>query len=502
MTQTRTLLAALFASAALTGAVHAAELRIGLQEDPDALDTDQAQTLVGRIVFESLCDKLVNISPDLEFVPELATDWSWSEDGLELTMQLREGVVFHDGTPFDAEAVVANIERSRTLPESRRRSELTSVESITATGPLEVVFTLGAPDVTLLAQLSDRAGMMTSPAAAEELGLDLATNPVCSGPFAFVERIAQDRIVLERFADHWDADNYHFDRLIFLPIPDTSVRLANLRAGDLDMLERLSASDAPLVDSDARLQFESAVGLGYQGLTVNVARGERSETPLGQDPRVRRAFSLAIDREVINQVVFEGVFLAGNQHVPPTSPWYNEDFPVEARDVEAARALLAEAGVDRLAVELVVPNNPVQTQLGQVIQSMVAEAGFDVSLRATEFATLLQAQTAGDYEITQLGWSGRTDPDGNLHAFVTCEGGLNGTDFCDPEVDRLLNAARAASDMEERKALYAEAQEILMEALPIIYLYHPTWLWALRDGVTGFVPYPDGMIRLAGVRKE
>ena len=499
---TRKLIATLLASVAMAGSAAAADLRIGLQEDPDVLDPDQARTFVGRIVFESLCDKLVNISADQQFIPELATDWSWSEDGLTLTMQLREGVVFHDGTPFNAEAVVANIDRSKNLPESRRRSELTSVESVEATGEHEVTFTLGNPDATLLAQLSDRSGMMLSPSAAEEQGLGLATNPVCSGPFRFVERIDQDRIVLEKFADHYDADNYHVDRVIFLPIPDTTVRLANLRSGDLHMLERLAPSDASGVQADGALQFVSAVSQGYQGITVNVANGPRSENPFGQDPRVRKAFSLALDREAINQVVFEGVYAPGNQHVPPTSPWYDDTHPVEGRDVAAARALLDEAGVERMTLEIQAANNPVQMQLMQVIQAMVAEVGFDVSIRATEFASMLQAQTAGDYEGSQVGWSGRTDPDGNLHAFATCDGGLNDSRYCNEEVDRLLNAARATNDMDERRAIYAEAQEILMVDLPIIYLYHQTWLWALRNEVTGFEGYPDGMIRLAGVRVE
>jgi peptide/nickel transport system substrate-binding protein len=499
---TRKLLTVLLTSAAMTGMAQAADLRIGLQEDPDVLDPDQARTFVGRIVFESLCDKLINIAPDQSFVPELATEWSWSDDGLTLTMQLRQDVVFHDGTPFNAEAVVANIERSKNLDESRRKSELASVESVVATGEYEVAFTLASPDATLLAQLSDRSGMMLSPTAAEAQGLELATSPVCSGPYKFVERIDQDRIVLEKFADHYDADNYHLDRVIFLPIPDTTVRLANLRSGDLDMLERLAPSDVASVEADASLQFVSAVSQGYQGITVNLNNGARSETPFGKDKRVRKALSLAIDREAINQVVFEGTYAPGNQHVPPTSPWYDENHPVEGRDVAAARALLDEAGVDRIAIEIQAPNNPVQMQLMQVIQSMVAEAGFDVSIRATEFASMLQAQTAGDYQGSQVGWSGRTDPDGNLHAFVTCEGGLNDSKFCNEEVDRLLNAARTTNDMDERRAIYAEAQNILMDELPIIYLYHQTWLWAMKAGISGFVPYPDGMIRLAGVKVE
>lgn len=498
----RKVMTALLATVAMSTSAVAADLRIGLQEDPDALDTDQARTFVGRIVFESLCDKLVNITPDLQFVPELASSWAWSEDGLTLTMQLREDATFHDGTPFNAEAVVANIERSKTLEESRRKSELASVESVAATAPYEVTFTLKAPDATLIAQLSDRAGMMISPTAATEKGLDLANSPVCSGPYKFVERIQQDRIVLEKFAEHYDAANYHFDRLIFLPIPDTTVRLANLRSGDLDMLERLAPSDVASVQSDTSLGFAAATSLGYQGITVNVNNGARSETPFGKDKRVRQALSLAIDREVINQVVFEGTYAAGNQPFPPTSPWYDQTNPVPARDVEAAKALLAEAGLDGIKVEIQAANNPVQLQLMQVIQSMAAEAGIDISIKATEFATMLQEQSAGNYDATQVGWSGRTDPDGNIHSFMTCAGGLNDSKFCSEEVDALLNKARTSTDMAERKASYDAANAILREELPIIYLYHQTWLWAMSNKIKGFTAYPDGMIRLSGVTIE
>lgn len=498
----RKLTTALLASVAMTSGAFAADLRIGLQEDPDALDTDQARTFVGRIVFESLCDKLVNITPELDFVPELATSWEWSDDALTLTMQLRDDVVFHDGTAFDAAAVVANIERSKGLDESRRKSELASVESVEATGTHEVAFTLAAPDATLIAQLSDRAGMMLSPTAAEEKGLELANDPVCSGPYKFVQRVQQDRIVLEKFADHYDADSYSFERLIFLPIPDTTVRLANLRSGDLDMLERLAPSDVAAVEADGNLSFASETSLGYQGITVNVNNGARAETPFGQDARVRRALSLAIDREVINQVVFEGTYAAGNQPFPPTSPWYDQTNPVEARDVDAARALLEEAGLEGISIEIQAPNNPVQLQLMQVIQAMASEAGIEISIKATEFATMLSEQTAGNYEGSQVGWSGRTDPDGNIHAFMTCEGGLNDSKFCSEEVDNLLNEARLSTDTADRKASYDAANAILREELPIIYLYHQTWLWAMTDRVQGFTAYPDGMIRLSGVTME
>jgi peptide/nickel transport system substrate-binding protein len=494
------LLAALLAGSALASPALAADLRIGLQDDADVLDPDQSRTFVGRIVYTSLCDKLVDITPELKIIPQLATAWSWSDDGKTLTMDLREDVVFHDGTPFDAEAVKANIERSKNLPESRRKSEVKSIDSVAVTGAYQVKMMLANPDATLLAQLADRAGMMISPTAAEAAGADFAANPVCSGPYKFVERVQQDRIVLEKFAEHWNADAFHFDKVSFLPIPDTTVRLANLRAGDLDMLERLAATDAAAVKADAGLQYAETVSIGYQGITVNVNNGERSKNPFGEDPRLRQAFELSIDRDALNQVVFEGAFAPGNQPFPPNSPWYDKDVPIPARDLAKAKALMKEAGHETFDLEVQVANNPVQTQVLQVVQAMAAEAGFNVKLKSTEFASLLAEQSAGNYQASQVGWSGRVDPDGNIHQFMTCKGGINDSKYCNPEIDKLLDAARTSNNEEERKAKYDAARKILAKDLPIIYLYHPSWIWALDGKLEGFVPYPDGMIRLENVK--
>ncbi|GEO86258.1 MULTISPECIES: ABC transporter substrate-binding protein [Alphaproteobacteria] len=491
----------LLAGAMLASPALSAELRIGLADDADVLDPAQSRTFVGRIVYTAMCDKLVDVSPDLKIVPQLATEWAWSADGKELTMKLREGVKFHDETPFNAAAVVATIERNMTLPESRRKSELSSVEKIEAVGDYEVKFTLKAPDVTLLAQLSDRAGMIVSPAAAKELGANFGSKPVCAGPFKFVERVQQDRIVLEKFADYWDKDKVFIDKVTYLPIPDSTVRLANLRSGELDVIERLAATDAASVKSDAALTYADTVSIGYMAMYVNIANGPRADNPFGKDKRLRQAFSLAIDREALSQVVFEGTAMAGNQPYPPTSPWFNKEIPVPARDIAKAKELMKAAGHETLDIELQHANSPVVTQMMQVIQSMVAEAGFNVSLKATEFATLLSEQSAGNFQLSRSDWSGRIDPDGNLHQFVTCEGGINDSKYCNAEVDKLLNEARASTDDAVRKQKYDAAAKILNDDLPIIYLGHQSWIWAIKKEVTGFVPSPDGMIRLLGVKK-
>ena len=484
----------------MAGAAAAQDLRIALQSDADVLDPDQSRTFVGRIVYTSMCDKLVDISPDLEIIPQLATEWSWNEDGTVLTMQLREDATFHDGTPFNAEAVVRNIERSQTLDESRRKSEVASIVNAEATGDYEVTFTLTAPDATLISQFADRAGMMISPDAADAAGVEFGLDPVCSGPFKFRERIAQDRIVLERFDEYWNADAYHFDTVTFLPIPDTTVRFANLRSGDIDMLERLATADIPAAEADPGIAVMSATSLGYQGITFNVGNGDRAAQPWGEDSRLRRALSLAIDREALNQVVFDGSFVPGNQPFPPNSPWYDADYPVPERDVEAARALLAEAGYpDGIDLEVQAPNTNVPLQVMQVIQAMAAEAGIRISLVAKEFATQLSDQTAGDYTASQVGWSGRVDPDGNIHQFMTTGGGINDSGYSNETVDEALNAARVSNETETRKAEYDAARDVLNEDLPIVYLYHESWVTALDAAIEGYVAYPDGMIRLEGV---
>ncbi|MBS3651737.1 ABC transporter substrate-binding protein [Pseudaminobacter sp. 19-2017] len=492
-------LPALAAGALLALPAAAAELKIGLQDDADVLDPTQSQTFVGRIVYTALCDKLVDLSPDLKIVPQLATEWAWSDDGMELTMKLRQGVKFHDGTPFNADAVVYDIDRAMTLPESKRKSELKSLEKVEATGEYEVKFTLKSPDVTLLAALSDRAGMMISPTAAKEMGADFGNKPVCSGPFKFVDRVQQDRIVLEKFQDYWNKDSIFIDKVTYLPIPDTTVRLANLRAGDLDLIERLAASDAAAVKADPDLSYESVVNLGWLAIYFNV--GENATSPLGKDKRLRQAFSLAIDREAANQIVYEGTAVAGNQAFSPQSPWYDKNFSVPARDIEKAKALVKEAGFDRVPVEMIITNNPVTMQMMQIIQSMVAEAGFDVSLKATEFTTLLDEMTAGNYHVARSDWSGRADPDGNIHQFLTCKAALNDAKYCNPKVDELLNEARQSPDDAVRKQKYDAAQVILQDDMPMAYVGHQSWIWALSKKVAGFVPYPDGMIRLAGVKK-
>jgi len=485
--------AGLFASGA---AVAQSTLRIGLQDDPDVLDPVRARTFVGRIVFASLCDKLVEITPDLKIVPQLAESWETSADGKTLTMKLRKGAVYHDGAVIDAASVKANLDRGRTLPDSNRKSELATVASVDAPDAQTVVIHLTEPDASLLSQLSDRAGMMMSPASFDK---DPGAKPVCSGPYRFKERVQNDRIVLEKFPQYWDAANYHFDRVIFTPIPDTTVRVNNLRAGDLDIIERMAPSDVKAVKDDKNLVLAPVVGLGYQSFSINLANGARANQPAGKDKRVRQALDLAIDRDAINEVVGEGMFQPAFQGFPPASFAYDKKFERKGRDAKKAKELLKAAGFDRVKLEITYGNNTTNQQIYELIQAMGAEAGFDISLKPVEFASLQSALARGDFEAGQSGWSGRVDPSGNIFQYVSTKGSLNDGRYSNPQVDKLLTDARAEFDPAKRKALYDQAQAILRDEDPIIYLYYLPWTFAHKKKVQGFVAYPDGLIRLKGV---
>ena len=487
---------------ALLGAapVQAASLRIGIAGDPDLLDPATGGSYIGRVVFAAMCDKLVDIDAKLAFVPQLATGWAWSADNLALTLTLRPGVKFHDGEMMDAEAIRVNIERYRSAPESQRKAETRSINAIEVVDPLTVRLRLSAPNAPLVAVLADRAGMIASPKALARLGKEFGTAPVCAGPFKFTERVAQDRIVLDRFAGYWNAAAIAVDRITYRPIPDTTVRLVNLRSGHLDMIEGIAPSDAASVRADPKLRLLSAPAIAYQVLLFNLGNSAMSENPFGRDVRVREAFEKSIDRTVLNQVVLEGLMIPSNQTEAPGTAYWNPALPVPPRDVAGAKALLKAAGVERVPVTLVVGNAPIPLQTAEIIQSMAAEAGFDVKITAMEGNAGVAAARAGQFNAYIGIWSGRADPDGNVSIWLQSDGFLNWMKYQNPAFDDLLAKARAVTDVAQRQPLYREISAIYTRDRPLMVLYHQNWLFAHSDKLTGFVPIPDGLIRPHGIK--
>jgi peptide/nickel transport system substrate-binding protein len=315
--------------------------------------------------------------------------------------------------------------------------------------------------------------------------------------------VAQDRMVFERYANYWNKGAIGFDKVIYTPIPDATVRLANLRSGQLDFIERVAPSDMEKIVKEKKLKTASITEIGYQGITINIGKSDKAKAnPLGRDAKVREAFELSLDRQGLVQVVMDNEAIVGNQWVPPTNPFYAKNVPIPKRDVARAKALLKEAGVTNPSFTLVTPTTSDAQRIALVVQAMAREAGFDVKIQAAEFATSLNMADKGDFEAYVLAWSGRPDPDGNLFSFHACKQPLNYAGYCDAETDKLINASRAERDPAARKKLFEQVAARVLKERPIVYLYHRKWLWAYSPKLQGVRNIPDGLLRVSGLKMQ
>jgi peptide/nickel transport system substrate-binding protein len=483
-------------------------LTVALADDPDELDPTLARTLVGRMVFTTICEKLYDINANLQVVPQLAASLpTTSPDGKTVTIKLRQGIKFNDDTNFDAAAVKKSLDRHRTLNGSQRQSELLAVASVDVVDPSTVRINLKQPFSPLAAVLADRSGMVMSPAQLDKLGDKFGTNPVCVGPFKFSNRVAQDRIELVKSDQYYDKAKVHLDKIIFKPIPDDNIRLANLRSGDVQVADQIQPSDVASVRSDSNLQLLTAGSLGYQGITINLnntkglypAPTGKVPGPLASDPRVRRAFELSLDREALNKVVFNGLYEPTCSPIPLNSPYASPELgQCPPHDVNQAKSLLAQAGVKTpVPVQLMTDNSPLQARIGQAIQSMAKEAGFAVKLQPTEFATSLDLSDAGKYQAYLVGWSGRVDPDGNISNFQLTQGSQNISRASDKNIDDLIIQARSTTDVNQRKQLYGQIIKASQQRDSIIYLYRLKTFIGASKKVGGVTVMADSLIRPA-----
>jgi peptide/nickel transport system substrate-binding protein len=494
--------------AAATAEAQKKTLVIALNQDPDMLDPTLARTYVGRIVFASMCEKLYEIDETLNIHPQLAAEMPrFTDGGRTVNIKLRPGVKFNDGTPMDAAAVKFSLDRHREMKGSNRKSELALVTEVEAPDPLTVRIRLGKPFSPIVAALADRSGMPVSPTQARKLDDKFGTAPVCVGPWTFVERIAQDRIVLEKSTHYFDPGQAKFDRLIFRIIPDDNVRIANLRSGDVDVVQRIAPTDAASLRKEGKFSVVGVTGIGYDGITINIhnktgkhaPRGDLG-TPLANDPRVREALELSIDRNALNQVAWDGQFTPGCGPLPPNSPYFDKSRKCSTRDVARAKKLLADAGLaGGYAFEMTIVNNPQERRVGEIIQGMAKEAGFNITLVSKEFASALTDNDAGKDQAFLIGWSGRVDPDAEIHQFHACGASLNQSNVCDEDLDALLNKAREVSDQKERIDLYRRAMDKVAARRNIVYLYHRSYIVAFLKNLTGYRAVPDGLIRIKGV---
>ena len=491
-------------------------LTIALDSDPDALDPTLARTFVGRMVFLDMCEKLYDLNGKLQIVPQLAASLpTFSADKKTVTIKLRTGIKFNDGTPLDAAAVKKSLERHKTLPRSARASELAPVASIDTSGSSTVILHLTDRYSPITAQLADRSGMIMSPKQLDALGDKFATNPVCVGPFMFKDRAAGDHITLVKSPFYYNKKNVHLDSIVWKIITDPAARAANLRSHDVDVSEGIASTELQSIQKDSSLQLFKSTSIGYQGITINIGNSRglgklpytNTGTAIAKSSDLREAFELALDRKVINKVVFGGTTNPDCFPVAPGTPWYAavKGIPCNLNaDVKGAKAAFARSGASPgVTVHLMLGTDPIAARLGQVIQSMEKPIGINVVLDPTEFVTSLNHEDAGQFETFAIGWSGRIDADGNIFNFLHTTGSQNDSGYSNAVVDRALTNERKAASLKARLVSFHAALLQAAKDRPIIYLYHAVNRDAQSKKVGGIQLFGDGLVRVqfAGFKK-
>jgi peptide/nickel transport system substrate-binding protein len=431
-------------------------------------------------------DRLVHYDETGEFMPGLAESWEFSDDGLELSFQLREGVVFHDGAPFNAEAVAANIERGQTVEGTAVATDLVNITEVRIDGEYEVTFLLDEANSILPGLMSSRAGMMVSPTAFDNDDLDFA--PVGAGPYRVVEYRLDDMIVYEKFEDYWDEDIAGPDRVEVRVLADTTTRLNALLTGEVDVALLLGNQ---IEEAErAGLNIDARPTTAYTVLYLNRAESEFD------NQLVRQALNHAIDRQAYTNVVLGG---AGENAVQPFSSEYfayNDDYPWDhyEYDPDRARELLAEAGLpDGFTFEMLVPSLEVYIQGAEVAQAMLAEVGIQTTLRqveAAQTADIYYAQQDGDSLLAQ--WGGRPDPQITMNLQFSAEGFSNPGRHTTPRFIELNDAAKAAIDPDERNDLMQDMVAEIVEQAFQVPLAHDYMVHGYTDAVQGFSLLPQG----------
>ncbi|MBA2450258.1 MAG: twin-arginine translocation signal domain-containing protein [Chloroflexi bacterium] len=473
-------------------------LRVGFYIEAATMDPHLSGSKIDRQVYHNVFDPLVVIDTKLQVKPNLAESWQ-TPDPKTIVFKLRQGVKFHDGTDFNAEAARFNFERMATEPKSVRKGEIANIESAEVVDPYTLKLNLKKPDASLLATLTDRAGMMISPEAIKKLGPDLERNSAGAGtgPFQFVEWVKDDHILLKRNDSYWNkGGGPYLEQIRYRPIPDDTVKLQSLQAGEIDVMDYVAPRDVAAVKADRNLVELDVPSLACFWYQLNTTK------PPFDNKALRQATMYGLDTEAIVKGVWLGVGVAANGPISPSSWAYDDAIKPIKRDVARAKEKLAEGGMPNGFSFTVNTNNiPINVQEAEVMKAQLAEVGITMNVNLTDSARLLAEGNSKTAQMSSYQWSGRPDPDGNVYQFFRTTPGtsLNWSGLSNPRVDELLDRTREVADQAERKKLYSEIIKILHEEVPGIFVVHPIEPKAFSPKVQAYEPVPDGMMRFKDV---
>lgn len=469
-------------------------LYVGIDSDFVTLNPAMSSALIDRQLYINVFDPLLKLSPRMQLEPNLVTHWTISDGGLTYTLDLRHGVTFQDGTPFNAAAVIYNWKWDMNPQNaSPRRSNLALVDSLSAPNPYTVVVHLKAPFSPFLYALAGRTGMISSPTAMQKWGSQYGLHPVGTGPFEFVQWIPNDHLILKRNPHYWQKGLPYLNKIVYTPITNPVQEYDALTTGTVNVIDSVPAQDISSLASQPNIQSQTMPGLGYTDLELNTTVAPFTNV------HNREAINYAINRQALVNLIYFGHAIPAYSQFSPSSWAYDPAVKVPFSD-PLARQQLAQAGdPSGYSFTLQGDNDPVTIKEMQAIQAELAKVGITVHIEPEDFTTLLTNAINGNYQAVVLGWSGRPDPDQNAYAFDTTGGSFNDPRYSNPQVDQLLLQARETSNLAQRKADYVAAAKIVLQDAPYIFLAYPPVAQAWSSSVEGFQVYPDGLMRFAQV---
>ena len=447
---------------AQTAAPKGGVLRVSAPFNPSSLDPVTSGAGSDHMILYSLYDTLVDFEPEtLQPVPGLSTEWAF-ETPTRLVMTLREGVKFHDGTDFDAEAVKANLDRALTDPRSTAKGDLASVESVDVVETHVVAINLNRPDSALPLILADRPGMMASPTAFAEEGRNFDRTPVGTGPFSFVSWNDGDAVEMARFDGYWDEELPHLDGIVFRVITDLNTGLRSVIAGESDFVYRLNPQQKLVADrmGDKVVVRTSPTVANYH-IVFNYAK------PPLNDVRVRQAINYAVDREAFNQAALLGLGTVAQTMLPP-GYWAHDEAHdgFFTHDPDKARALLAEAGyADGVQLQYYSNADQSSQQRAEIIMEQLRQVGINCVLTTGSNSDMFQRfMVRGEGDAIMVNWTGRPDPV-QCFLFVYGEQGANnpGKVPPPPEMAEAIAEAQAAVSQEDRKTAFSRIEKAALE---------------------------------------
>ena len=473
-------------------------LAIGDPTNP-GLDPSLGSGSGTEVVF-LICERLYAYNAKSQIVPQLATALpAISKDKLTYTIQVRQGIQFNDGTPLNADAVVASLERMITLPGSAHASDFASVDTVTATGPYTVVIHLKERFTPLTATLATQAGAVMSPAQLDKLGANFGTNPVGVGPFMFDHRVVGDNLTLVKSPYYYNKYAVHLDKIVFKPLPDAAAAAAALRAGDIQVLSGIDPTQLPAIQQDSSLRVAQTTQLGYHGIRINIGNKNGTGnvpytnmgTPLASSAKLRQAFEEAIDRTTLVTVVLSGVGVPDCTPISTGGPMYDPSIKCTPYDPKDAKKLVAASGFPNPTVHLLTDTGTINLRLAQFIQAEEAAIGITVVIESFDSVTVTARRNSGNVDTVLVSPAGTADTDRQLFPVFATSGSMNIGGYSNPRLDLILANGRKATSSTALRTLYHTAEQIIATDRPIIVLYNAVKSVGISTSVTGVQLYPD-----------